>query len=109
MTDTLTALIGKWRSEAELNDWDAAHALTRCADELEAALTASPVGDVRVRELATEFVNYWTGDNEDRRRRVGDSGGCGMCGGTVHSTTCFVGRFQALLTAAPVQADKETR
>jgi hypothetical protein len=57
-------------------------------------------------ELATEFVNYWTGDNEDRRRRVGDSGGCGMCGGSVHSTTCFVGRFQALLTAAPVPQKK---
>jgi hypothetical protein len=48
-------------------------------------------------QLVREFVNYWTGDNEDRRRRVGDSGGCGMCGGLPHSATCFVGRMDTLL------------
>jgi hypothetical protein len=105
MTDTLTALIGKWRSEAELNDWDAAHALTRCADELEATLTASPVGDERVRA----YVQH----------KFDCDGGrpCGACGyydaasaqcDSHQRGPCSCG-LDAMLTAAPVQADKETR
>ena len=39
--------------------------------------------------LAEEFVRYWTTD------RTPD--GCGMCGGIPHSTTCYVGRMDALL------------
>lgn len=68
------------------------------------ALSTAPAGEARLRELAGEFVDYWTGENEARVRRIGAeaASGCGMCGGIPHSTTCFVGRFQALLTAALV-------
>lgn len=38
--------------------------------------------------VAVEFVTYWLRD-----------GGCGMCGGVPHSTTCFVGRVAALLAS----------
>lgn len=49
--------------------------------------------------LIEEFVNYWTGENPERVKRVGAeaASGCGMCGGVPHSTTCFVRRFQAAL------------
>lgn len=39
-----------------------------------------------LRELASDFVLYWLRD-----------GGCGMCGGASHSSTCYVGLFLALL------------
>lgn len=38
---------------------------------------------------AREFVAYWLRD-----------GGCGMCGGVPHSTTCFVGRMEKLIGRA---------
>lgn len=57
MTD-LTALIARWRQEAQdetverLPGWTGAEAkLRQCADELERALSTAPAGDERLREL----------------------------------------------------------
>jgi len=43
------------------------------------------------RDLMRAFVTYWLRD-----------GGCGMCGGVPHSTTCFVGRMDAMLKGETV-------
>ena len=43
----------------------------------------------QVEGLTSEFVAYWL-----------RNGGCGMCGGVPHSTTCYVGRMQNLLGEA---------
>lgn len=40
------------------------------------------------RKLMRQFVEYWLRD-----------GGCGMCGGVPHSTTCYVGRMEFMLKA----------
>jgi hypothetical protein len=48
--------------------------------------------------LVREFIAYWTTD-----RAYGGDVGCGMCGGIPHSTTCYVGRMDALLKSGAVQ------
>ncbi len=50
-----------------------------------------------LRAVAQEFIDYYTGPAKHARN------GCSNCGGTPHSSTCFVGRFQTALEAvAPV-------
>lgn len=65
--------------------------------------------------VAREFVDYWTGATEANFRRSGAMGtnakrSCGMCGGVPHSTTCFVGRMQVVLSSpvpAPQREDEQ--
>src|SRR5687767_1713220 len=44
--------------------------------------------------LLREFIDYWT-----KRPHRHDDGGCGMCGGQPHTSTCFVGRIDSALAA----------
>lgn len=55
----------------------------------------------KLRQLATEFVAYWTTD----RAYGGPDVGCGMCGGITHSSTCYVGRMHAMLAKDVEEAD----
>jgi hypothetical protein len=45
-----------------------------------------PKPEDTLHSVAQQFVAYWL-----------RGGGCGMCGGVPHSTTCFVGRMAVLL------------
>lgn len=46
----------------------------------------APLPGDTLERVAEQFVGYWL-----------RNGGCGMCGGVPHSTTCFVARMAALL------------
>jgi hypothetical protein len=47
--------------------------------------------DVALRQVAAEFIAYYTA------REPAERNTCANCGGKPHSTTCFVGRFEKVL------------
>jgi hypothetical protein len=114
MTDTLTALIASWKAEAvrldELGqryykgegtahppEWTIADQLRKRIIEVEQALTASPVGDERVRELVdSAFEMGWTAAKDEHAES--------------HAPDYQTARQRtrdALLTAAPVPQDSD--
>lgn len=56
--------------------------------DFEMALDKLEAAAITETQIVDDFITYYTG-----------RGGCSNCGGTPHTTTCFVGRFIAARTS----------